>query len=407
MNPTANRQQPTHTVLSYPSTYRAEQVDAIVRALRRRYSVQICGLGGSGKSHLLRFIAWNTSLPGRLPTMQLLRAYLDCNALGIDDAAACFRALALEFGQSQEGQLSAYDALARLRQFLASQMQPDTQIVAVIDRIDRLPLAQLPALLDGLRHLRDYLDRRVCYVLGSRSPLPIATLSIEFDDLMAHPPVIWVGPLSLDDALWTLHTILQEIQHAADEATQAALLELSGRHARLLRALTLAWADMQTLDINQLLTHGQIERICRGLWEELDQNNQRLLLNLAQGRPVEARAAQDLIRMGLARTIPEGVELSIPILEATLVDKAAPLELSALEQQLWDVLRTAPDTLIARSRLIEQLYGDDPDGINDEALTALVGRLRRKLNDARLGTIVVVRGQGYRYQLAVDRAERP
>jgi DNA-binding response OmpR family regulator len=53
--------------------------------------------------------------------------------------------------------------------------------------------------------------------------------------------------------------------------------------------------------------------------------------------------------------------------------------------------------LLKRNDLIAEIYGDDPDGINDEALTALVARLRRKVEKAGFGTIEALRGQGYRF----------
>ncbi len=75
----------------------------------------------------------------------------------------------------------------------------------------------------------------------------------------------------------------------------------------------------------------------------------------------------------------------------------APIALTALETRLWARLQEQPGALLSRDQLIDVLYGSDLSSVSDEALTALVARLRRKLQLAGLGTIEAVRGLGYRY----------
>jgi hypothetical protein len=395
--------RPAIAEANYPPSYRAREVSAILRAIRARQSVLICGLGGSGKSHLLRFLVFHPTLVEQLDVPSVMRLYLDCNAAIADDAAGVFRALLIETGADTPLPTEAADALATLRRVLAASLTPGARYVIVLDRFERIPIDVQPDVLDGLRHLRDYLDRRVSYVLGCRTPPPIATLSEEFDDLLAEPAVVWIGPLALEDMRWNVRAILDEQAVQADASVIDALGELSGGHGRLLRAVTLAWADdprEARLCAAELLRSRQVERICENIWRELDDLSQQLAQRLVQGEQAETPTSHPLRLIGLLRQMADGRTIvANPLLERYIKTREAPLllELTALEQRLWEIVQARPGVLLKRNDLIAEIYGDDPDGINDEALTALVARLRRKVEKAGFGTIEALRGQGYRF----------
>lgn len=72
-----------------------------------------------------------------------------------------------------------------------------------------------------------------------------------------------------------------------------------------------------------------------------------------------------------------------------------PLPLTAFEYRILEFLMRHHQQVVAKERLIEQLYPDD-DERDPNVIEVLVGRLRRKLETAGdLKLIETVRGQGY------------
>lgn len=394
--------RPPGAELAYPASYRARECSAIINAIRSRASLMVCGIGGGGKSHLLRFLAFHPAVEAQI-RLPVVRLYLDCNAVIENTVAGVFRGLLLETGTDAPVPSDAADALAALRLTLAAHMDGNTGCVVLLDRFERIGETLQPAVLDGLRHLRDYLGRRVSYVLSCRAPLPLAVLSEEFEDLLHEPPVVWVGPLAPADARWNVAAIVSERGEATDETTQDALLDLSGGHPRLLRAATLVWLDTHASDgdlRNQFAGQAQVRRVCESIWRELDAASQDIARQLAYGEAMSLSADHPLLLTGLALNDTwEQTRLASPLVAHYIrtLEVAPPLELTALESKLWQLLREQPGTLARRDQLIEALYGDNPDGVNDEALTALAARLRRKLVRAGLGTLEAMRGQGYRF----------
>ena len=82
---------------------------------------------------------------------------------------------------------------------------------------------------------------------------------------------------------------------------------------------------------------------------------------------------------------------------------ASPVELTAAEFSLLAILLDHPQTVIARTRLME-LAGVRDTSSSDRSVDVLVSRLRRKLShQGRAAPIVTVRGTGYMFSAVVDR----
>ncbi|MCU0493329.1 MAG: winged helix-turn-helix domain-containing protein [Chloroflexaceae bacterium] len=395
---------PARIETTYPADYRAAEMQTLARAVNRAESLMVCGVGGSGKSHLLRFLAFHQAVPELVGLPQLARLYLDGNGLLSHDAAGVFQALLLELEPDAPTPADTAGALAALRRRLARHMPADGLLLLVIDRFERLPREVQPTVLDGLRHLRDYLNRRVCMVLGCRTPLPMEQLSQEFADLLAAPPVLWVGGLAPADAARSMATALRTTRLTLDSEQAAALLRLSGGYAQLLRAATLAWAEAPATATEELFTmlaqHQAVRRVCQALWADLPEDEQALLGALLAGSTVEVSPTHPLRSKGLVVADAHGrAALAVPLLApfARPASREPALELTPLEAKLWEALEAHPGELVLRDALIVQLYGSDPDGVNDEALTALAARLRRKLVQAGMGTLEAARGRGYRF----------
>ena len=68
--------------------------------------------------------------------------------------------------------------------------------------------------------------------------------------------------------------------------------------------------------------------------------------------------------------------------------------LTAYEYRLLEYLMHHQQQVVAKERLMEQLYNDDAEH-DANVIEVLIGRLRRKLAACGLQPIDTVRGQGY------------
>ena len=396
----------------YPVSYRDKEIRVITQKIRDRKSALVCGLGGSGKSHLLRFLAFHGAIPDILDIPDVFRLYLDCNAIIDEDVASIFRALLLEIDPQTTIPDSATAIMTVLRDVLAAYLSHHSHMVIVLDRFERFSSELQPTMLDGLRHLRDYLDRRVSFILGMRTPLNIAELSEEFDDLLSEPRTVWVGTLTWEDARWNVQTILNDQGITTSDDSIRTLMTLSNGHPRLLRSITLFWAEHKhesnVLQTERLLQNKQIARICEHIWEGLDRSSQQLAHQLVHGVITDIPTDSVLNAHGFSTTateIPWSFQQSVLGTFIQQRQVLPQLTLTALEQRLWDIFQEQPEILFNREDLISTLYGHNPDGVNDEALVALVGRLRRKLTQAGVGTLEAIRGRGYRF-IPIERADQ-
>ncbi|MDE0658968.1 MAG: response regulator transcription factor [Gammaproteobacteria bacterium] len=78
------------------------------------------------------------------------------------------------------------------------------------------------------------------------------------------------------------------------------------------------------------------------------------------------------------------------------------VELTAFEYRLLEFLALNPSRVVSKAELTEHLYEQDFDR-DSNVIEVFIGRLRRKLDPAgSLKPIRTVRGQGYRFALALD-----
>ena len=74
--------------------------------------------------------------------------------------------------------------------------------------------------------------------------------------------------------------------------------------------------------------------------------------------------------------------------------------MTAYEYRILEYLMRHHQQVVAKDRLMEQLYPDD-DERDPNVIEVLVGRLRRKLDPAEtLHPIETLRGRGYRFAIA-------
>ncbi len=118
---------------------------------------------------------------------------------------------------------------------------------------------------------------------------------------------------------------------------------------------------------------------------------------------LRARVGALLRRGGAARrqAVVAG-DLSLDFERLLFTKGSAPLELSKTELRLLHLLATNPGQTIPRGRLLEYIWADGGEFVDENALAVAISRLRAKLGDdsAAQGIIKTVRGVGYTWVAA-------
>jgi hypothetical protein len=202
------------------------------------------------------------------------------------------------------------------------------------------------------------------------------------------------------------------------------LFRLSGGHSGLLVALIDALAsDLptgQTWDAwAQRLP--AVHEECRKLWNGLRAEEQRTLNHLAQEVSTSFQQRKSLVLKGLLRNggrgdvqffsplfrhyvanraLSTGTTLRVDVAAQTVwIEGQPPILLTAKEYDLIAYLYTHLNEIRSHEDIIAALYpGDAQFGVNDGALSALVRRLRRKIepNPGQPQYLLNYRGRGYR-----------
>ena len=79
----------------------------------------------------------------------------------------------------------------------------------------------------------------------------------------------------------------------------------------------------------------------------------------------------------------------------------APLDLTAQEYRLLLLFLTHPQQVLARERILQELWDQGGNFVNGNTLTVTVKRLREKLDSEETTLIGTVRGAGYRWEAEV------
>ncbi len=108
---------------------------------------------------------------------------------------------------------------------------------------------------------------------------------------------------------------------------------------------------------------------------------------------------------GQARNLVEVGRLRLDLSARAAAVDGQPLELTAREFSLLELLSLEPDTTFSRSAIAERLYSEESD-LDSNVIDVFVGRLRKKLEAAGLPGAELIRtqrGAGYRLDPTVAR----
>ena len=374
---------------SYPSEYRAREVQATVAAVTAGESVSIIGLSGAGKSNLLGFMAYRV-LTGLKPgnghaivhpvgfqasqaaqsassTGDPWAALIDCNRLTELAPAPFFRLVRRTLGDDHD----ASDELGALDAVIERRLAEARGLCLLFDRFDAIPNA--PGIPSNLRALRENHNYELTYITATRRPLNSRSELAEL--FFAH--TLWLGPLSEMDARWNVTRYAERHSMTWDAGIVDSLIRASWGYPSLLRAACEAVVAGCPVEEAALREHAAIRRRVDEFW-------------------ADAPSDDDLRRSGLAGHPWLGsVASAKPIADA---------QLTAKEHLLLEYFRAHPDQVCEKDDLIHAVWPEDKiyeRGVRDDSLAQLIRRLREKIEpDASAPHhIHTVPGRGYRYTL--------
>ncbi|CAD5109342.1 response regulator [Zestomonas carbonaria] len=204
-----------------------------------------------------------------------------------------------------------------------------------------------------------------------------------------------------------LYTRLSEQGHVVDAVPDAEeALYRAAEYNHDLAVVDLGLPGMGGLDlIRELRNQGRTFPIliltARGNWQDkvegLAVGADDYVVKPFQFEELEARLNALLRRSsGFVQAAIEAGPLLLDLNRKQALADGEPLPLTAFEYRILEYLMRHHQQVVAKERLIEQLYPDDEER-DPNVIEVLVGRLRRKLEVAIDGfrPIETVRGQGY------------
>lgn len=425
----------THAI-SLPLSFRAELLSRVMPLLQAGECCSLIGISGVGKSNLVHFFQrpdvqahyWNSD--------QIWVLSIDTHGMVFDDHPVAYVITELMIHRliteaerqlvppelvtwasdlhthliAQPGAHLAFRYLERICTRLCAMIP--CRVIFLFDQFEDIWTTVDARFFLNLRYLRDQLKYTLAYLVITRDRLqqlrPDAQQVEAFWDLFsAH--VCNIGMYSEHDAQVMLERLAGRSDSQLEATQQRAVLEWSGCHPGLLRAIFWAMQALPCLpgDVAALLDIPSISEECAKIWNDLTLDEQHLARMIAAGLPTGQLAPVTLVELRLKElvvgnppmlfapiftayvlrqsgTSRPGVTVNLRLrqvwIDGLLLDKA----LSRLEFSMLSYLAQHAGTVCKREDILRELYPDDAYDVNDERLDTVLRRLREALNeDAR------------------------
>lgn len=435
----------------YTPTYRAAEVRQVMAWIKARQSGCLIGLRGAGKSNFLRFLLREDIrrhyLGGDyadfvLVLIDLLALTEHTNwaihELILDRLLAQLRLFSMET-EIIEGVASLHQEAMRLRDPLTAYRaleqcvdllcrRPAQCVVLLFDEFDTAFRTLDPFLFRCLRAIRDAHKGHVSYIVVINNDLGCLRDDLDevehFHRLMSRN-ICGLGPYSKADARQMIRYLASQRSIELGAGDTEGLMELSGGHAGLLKAILSLLGDARQDGglVELALTlkdEPAVQTECRKVWNSLSEGEQTALHTLASGTVADPDALQRLERKGLVREGRSGSSIFSPLFADFVCQQAPPSPtgtvisrfprvvqiegrriegLRELEFEALCYLYENRGKVCRKDDLIKNVYGqqyeDMTGGVTDGALQTLISRLRNKIGPPRY--IITVRGEGYKF----------
>jgi ABC-type dipeptide/oligopeptide/nickel transport system ATPase subunit len=344
---------------SYPSTYRKSEIQSILHAVDSGECVSIVGLSGAGKSNLISFLAHRVTTGPRFISV-------DCNNLPQADISSLFEAILHQLDVAVTLPVPLKSVIKAINQALENSPHG---LCILLDRFDlfQQDFAAVKTLSNNLRALRDEFKYTLTYVISTRSPLDKTS---ELSELF-FTNTIYLGPLSLEDAKWSVTQFQTRHKLTWTEETVDKIYKVSKGYPSMLRAVCEAHASGIPLSLDELRHSSSVQHRVEEFWSD-------------------SPSAELIAKSGLENH---------PLLTANSA-ALEPEELTALEQRLLDYLTNHKEMICTKEELITAVWPEEKlvAGMRDDSLTQLVHRLRDKIDPEKTNKIQTLPGRGYRFR---------
>jgi hypothetical protein len=250
----------------------------------------------------------------------------------------------------------------------------------ILDRINEILLPELKPFFHYLKGLRDQRKYKLKYVFINRghSPLGLSAMPVLGDLFsLVSENIIFLTPVpETEITARVLNDFAPNIEFTPTASQIGLISDLTGGIPAFVKIAMQALRDGNRLDPD---------------------SNPRLLAQLEEFRLAlgDNPSPQTLKSNGL---LDQTGRIRSRLLR-TYLEKHSPVELSAAETRLLDLLQKTPDSIVTKDAICTAVYPDvkNRTGISDHAIDQLVHRLREKISDRY--ALVTHRGLGYKLKI--------
>jgi hypothetical protein len=333
---------PTNATRRYQATYRQDEIDLIIRLALRGESLALVGPAGMGKSNIVNFLREiNQHAPHLEQDMAQLHFPIVDATYWEETPLSLWKIMLDALNQAtqelaapqEEQKIIPISEEERVLNTLRARLQwvcqeLNQRVMFVLDDFDTVletgPLAMLERLnglrSEGNREAMSFLmfTKRLPHVLGRSYDLEHDS---KFYDLFrAH--IYALEPCTAEDAYHMLQHLNEVAGNPLSERELAAIRQLVGGHARLLKIVFDLWSGEGMAGVNpltHLVEQPDVQQECRRILHSLHEDEQAVLVRAALNAltPADQELANHLARRGLLMA--DTQKLFSPLLSQFLV----------------------------------------------------------------------------------------
>lgn len=447
------------TIERYSLSYRSNEARQVMEWVRAGQCGTIIGLRGAGKSNFLQFLFHEDVRKQHLGQNSKAFHFIPVDLLSLTERTAWGVYETLldnvvkklhppDWGKPVLSEISdLYREVFRTRDALIAQrafehcvtlmsQQSTQRLVFIFDEFNMF--RDLPTVLFRcLRAIRDAHKDQICFIVASTqefTELCDYQEDIEHFHRLVSRNICWLGPYNERDAREMISYLAARRDRTLAEDDIANLYELSGGHAGLLKTvLSVIWSnDSQStslMDLAGLMNEPSIRRECGKIWESLSDAEKAALCSINNREVIQPQMLRHLAARGLVRMSGAETDFFSPLFAAYTKEQTPPPtngtyishsnhivqidgrridDLTELEFEVLFYLYESHGRLCTKDDIVKNVYRQRYDnfqgGVTDEALQALISRLREKIEPDRSHPryVVTVRGEGYKFIVPGD-----